>query len=531
MTIRRPPSSSGPRSGPSPPWPSGTRGRRRVAPLELRPGPGPARRQDPRGAPERRRLRRPRKGPDPRPGRAPAHRHPCPARGPTPSWSWPTTARACSSRTTRRPPPGGTGSATGSRKNPPGRPGSARTSTSATTPSTPTSGPSRASTTLAFDGNGSALDDLARGPLPAVPGAPAGRRPPLHRRQPDRPRRPRLVHGLPPIYPVIPPSRGPDQGRRGPEVSVSQTNFESAPVVVRADVAAVGFDGQPIVAVVTRRGGKEVARQEAKATADGKPLGFRFQFRPEKKGIGFYKVVAFAASAESEAERGTIDEGPIGRADPGQQHPARRGRPGGRAVPGALPQRPAQLGVQVPPPGLAGRRAGPARRPDPDRQAGPKFDFQAAGHADELAPLQRLRQPRPDTAEAADQPVLIRLDRGRGPSFATASPRRADELYRYHAIVIDDLEASFFTQDQLALIRNFVSRRGGGLLMLGGPDSFVRRQVRPDAGRRDAARSTSTRRPSPPGRAETDYRLGPHPRRLAPALGPDPQDRGRGASG
>jgi hypothetical protein len=40
-------------------------------------------------------------------------------------------------------------------------------------------------------------------------------------------------------------------------------------------------------------------------------------------------------------------------------------------------------------------------------------------------------------------------------------------------VVIDDLEAAFFTPDQLALLRNFVSQRGGGLLMLGGPDSFA----------------------------------------------------------
>ena len=52
-------------------------------------------------------------------------------------------------------------------------------------------------------------------------------------------------------------------------------------------------------------------------------------------------------------------------------------------------------------------------------------------------------------------------------------PKTADELYRYHAIILDDLEAAFFTPDQLALLRNFVSQRGGGLLMLGGPDSFV----------------------------------------------------------
>ena len=52
-------------------------------------------------------------------------------------------------------------------------------------------------------------------------------------------------------------------------------------------------------------------------------------------------------------------------------------------------------------------------------------------------------------------------------------PKAVDELYRYHAVVLDDIEAGFFTPDQLALLRNFVSQRGGGLLMLGGPDSFA----------------------------------------------------------
>ncbi len=52
-------------------------------------------------------------------------------------------------------------------------------------------------------------------------------------------------------------------------------------------------------------------------------------------------------------------------------------------------------------------------------------------------------------------------------------PKSADELYRYHAVIIDDLESSFFTPDQLALLRNFVSQRGGGFLMLGGLDSFA----------------------------------------------------------
>ena len=40
------------------------------------------------------------------------------------------------------------------------------------------------------------------------------------------------------------------------------------------------------------------------------------------------------------------------------------------------------------------------------------------------------------------------------------------------AIIIDDLEASFFTQEQMHLIQRFVSERGGALLMLGGQECY-----------------------------------------------------------
>ena len=87
------------------------------------------------------------------------------------------------------------------------------------------------------------------------------------------------------------------------QISISQTNFESAPAVIRADVLAVGFKGKPIVAVVADETGKEVERQQMLATGDGKPLSFRFQFRPEQKGVNFYQVHAFAASDEKKPEQ------------------------------------------------------------------------------------------------------------------------------------------------------------------------------------------------------------------------------------
>ena len=51
-------------------------------------------------------------------------------------------------------------------------------------------------------------------------------------------------------------------------------------------------------------------------------------------------------------------------------------------------------------------------------------------------------------------------------------PQAADVLYRYDAIIIDDVEAEFFDQDQMLALQKYVSQRGGGLMMLAGQESF-----------------------------------------------------------
>ncbi len=52
-------------------------------------------------------------------------------------------------------------------------------------------------------------------------------------------------------------------------------------------------------------------------------------------------------------------------------------------------------------------------------------------------------------------------------------PTDKSELFRYKAIILGTVEASFFTFDQLRMISDFVSQRGGGFLMLGGRNSFA----------------------------------------------------------
>jgi uncharacterized membrane protein len=52
-------------------------------------------------------------------------------------------------------------------------------------------------------------------------------------------------------------------------------------------------------------------------------------------------------------------------------------------------------------------------------------------------------------------------------------PASREELYHYRSLIIGSVEASFFAHDQLQMIADFVSERGGGLLMLGGRSSFA----------------------------------------------------------
>lgn len=52
--------------------------------------------------------------------------------------------------------------------------------------------------------------------------------------------------------------------------------------------------------------------------------------------------------------------------------------------------------------------------------------------------------------------------------LAAGFPRTREELFQYRAVVLGSIEASFFTVDQLRMLSDFVSVRGGGLLALGG---------------------------------------------------------------
>lgn len=56
--------------------------------------------------------------------------------------------------------------------------------------------------------------------------------------------------------------------------------------------------------------------------------------------------------------------------------------------------------------------------------------------------------------------------------LAGGFPASREELFGYRGLILGSIEASFFTHDQLRMIGDFASQRGGGFLMLGGRRSF-----------------------------------------------------------
>jgi uncharacterized membrane protein len=70
------------------------------------------------------------------------------------------------------------------------------------------------------------------------------------------------------------------------------------------------------------------------------------------------------------------------------------------------------------------------------------------------------------------QDKYLRLSVDDSLELAAGFPKTREELFAYRAVVLGSIEASAFTLDQLRMLADFVSERGGGLIALGGRLSF-----------------------------------------------------------
>ena len=278
---------------------------------------------------------------------------------------------------------------------------------------------------------------------------------------------------MPPVFPVVLGGETTKRDIRLGQVSVSHSNFEQAPVTIRAELTGHGYQGREIVVQLLDHEDQVIEEETIQGPQDGRSVAHRFQVRPPTAGVHFYRVRAIA------------------KAETAAWEDAKKSREA------TLANNTRHIAVN--------RREGPYRILYVSGRPNWEFKFlNRAVHEDEeiqLAALLRIAKREPkfvylgrdggnrsnplfrgaedgkdETAESYDQPVLLRLGVRDESELRDGFPKTADVLYGFDAVVLDDLEAEFFTRDQMTLLHHFVSRRGGGLIMLGGQESFVKGQ-------------------------------------------------------
>ena len=271
--------------------------------------------------------------------------------------------------------------------------------------------------------------------------------------------------GLPPIYPVVVgnPGRIPDFSLD--RIELRQTSFDDAPVTLKAEVSWRGNMRRRVEVAVEYLEDPALDSQipnpiELSLAPSGQPQAATFQWRPLKSGLQFFQTTVEPMDETVETEEATeLNNRRLFLLDRGQ--PEYRilyvgGRPNWeyKFLNRALAEDP-QLHMV----GLIRL----ARRE-------PKFEFK--GRAGESSnPLFRGFGEEDET-ERYDQPVLVRLNTRDQEELRGGFPQTEEDLFKFHGLILDDVEAEFFTFKQLNLIRKFASLRGGGLILLGGADAL-----------------------------------------------------------
>ncbi len=272
---------------------------------------------------------------------------------------------------------------------------------------------------------------------------------------------------MPLVYPVVIGGSRPQKDISLNNVSVSQSSFEDAPVTIQADIETSGYAGKTVVLDLINNSGLLVERQTQNIGREEQKKVFNFHLRPKENGILFYNL---EVKERPESEASTQSDTPAEATMVNNNRTLVVDRGGGPYRILYVTGRPnweykflrravsEDEQVQL----VALLRV--ARRE-------PKFNW--IGRRGETSnPLYRGFDNTQEQTEQYDQPVLIRLNTRDQDELRDGFPTTEKELYCYHAIILDDVEAEFFSPVQMDLLRRFVAERGGGFLMLGGKESF-----------------------------------------------------------
>ena len=283
---------------------------------------------------------------------------------------------------------------------------------------------------------------------------------------------PKNVEQLPPIYPVVIGSEESGKDVSVARVTASEANFQVAPVSVLATVIPRGTNGAALVTQVVTMDGEVLSEKTLRDYKDGEPQHLRFRIKPPETGLSFFRVQSYlrlemgdskVVPAEEDSDELTLENNHrlflVDRGGGPYRVLYVSGRPNWEFK---FLRRATDEDEEV-------RLAGLVRISKKEA----KFEFR--GHIGETTNnlFRGFDEKDKEEVEQYDQAVILRLGVEDEEELRSGFPNDAEGLYPFHAIIMDDIEAKFFREDQMSLIQEFVSKRGGGLLMLGGQESFV----------------------------------------------------------
>jgi uncharacterized membrane protein len=275
-----------------------------------------------------------------------------------------------------------------------------------------------------------------------------------------------------PVYPVDVGASQVQRDLRIADVTVRQSDFETAPVTVLATVTHHALRGRQATVALYDSEGKIVQSQPLRLQGEDVVQTVEMRFRPEKPGVQLFQLRTFLAD---EAER---PQPTGGGAKPSIEWTLENNQRSLIVDRGRGPYRVLYLAGR---PNWEHKFLQRSLAEDAEIELvsliriankEPKFTFRddQVGSSNPLfAGFEDVSE---EEKEQYHEPVFARLGVSDGEQLRQGFPHTAEELFSYHALVIDDIEENFFSSDQQSLLREFVSLRGGGLLYLGGTESM-----------------------------------------------------------
>ena len=206
-------------------------------------------------------------------------------------------------------------------------------------------------------------------------------------------------------------------------VSTPRTALQGTSLVIDAAVTQTGYAGETVTLDV-ENDGRIVGSQELKLPMDGEPATVRVRFTASDAGPRVFKFRIAPRQGELVTENNSR-ETLIDVADRKEKILYYEGEP----------------------------------RPEM------KFINRAVAEDKNLAVITLQR--------TADNKFMRFLETETPEQLAAGFPKTREELFAYRGLILGSIEAGAFTGDQLRMIGEFVERRGGGLLMLGGARAFA----------------------------------------------------------